>query len=193
MVASIHQVGRALQHHPVAQRHLLVALRRDGEDAHAQQVVPQVLEQSRVLRAADDRRVNVARLGGLDQLALHLGAVDPHGEPIDGGALGHGEEVSRLERPVGVVAEGLLDTGVGDLVVDGDGDLVVEHRQRRQALLLGNEQAVGVERRTPDEQHGQHRQMTSHGGSPFLNVGRVVSTSLTILGRTLLVPGARLP
>ena len=153
----------------VAERHLLVAVRRDGEDLHLQQVVADVLEQTGVLGTADDAGVNLPRLVGLDQLALHLLAVDDHGELVDGGPLGDGEDVGGFEVAVGVVAEGLLDLGEGDLILDGDAHLVVEHGQGRHGLLRGDQQAVAAGRPAPDERHRQQqcecREVTSHGFS----------------------------
>src|SRR5207248_804417 len=72
-------------------------------------------------------------------------------------------DVGRLQGPVGVVAEGLFDPRDGHLVLDGDGDLVVEHRQGRQGLLFGDEQAGGGGRREHDQQGQQREQRSAHG------------------------------
>ena len=53
--------------------------------------------------------------------------------------------------------------GDGDLVVDGDGHLVVDHRQRREGFFGGDEQAVGLHRAGGGEQEGEARQSASHG------------------------------
>ena len=79
--------------------------------------------------------------------------------------LGTREDVGGFERPVGVVAEGLLDVGDGDLVLDGDGHLVVEHGQRRHGLVLGDEQAAGVGGSGPGQQQSGDRQIAAHGRS----------------------------
>ncbi len=52
---------------------------------------------------------------GFDEFALGFLAVDPHGEAVDGGAFGYGEDVGGFELSVGVIAEGLLDAGDGRL------------------------------------------------------------------------------
>jgi hypothetical protein len=42
-----------------------------------------------------------------------------------------------------MVAERLFDDGDGDLVLDGDVHAVVDHRQRRELGVFGDEQAGG--------------------------------------------------
>ena len=61
------------------------------------------------MRAADDVGVDLPGLGGVEQLAGDFLAVDPHGELVDAGALGHREDVGGFELAIGVVAEGLFD------------------------------------------------------------------------------------
>ena len=73
------------------------------------------------------------------------------GEAVNGGPLGDGEDVLSFEFAVGVIAEGLLDSGDGHLVLDGDVHLVVEHRQRRQRFLFGDEQPGSPDRRKAGE------------------------------------------
>src|SRR5262249_1086405 len=116
----------------VAEGDLLLALGRHREYAHAEHVAAHVFEQAGVLGAADDVGVALPGPGGLKQLALDLLVADPHGELIDTGALGHGEDVGGFELAVGVVAESLFDAGDGDLVIDGDGHAVVDHGQGGQ-------------------------------------------------------------
>ena len=151
-----------------AQGDLLIAVGRDREDLELGQVVAEVLEQAGVLGAADDVGVDLAGLGGLDDLALDFLAVHPHGEVVEAGALGQGEDVGGFEGPVGVVAEGLFDVGDGDLVLDGDGHLVVEHRQRRDGLVLGDEQPAGVGGTQPRPAAGRRPAESGAWFDPFL-------------------------
>ena len=74
---------------------------------------------------------------------------------IDRGALRNREDIGDLERPIGVVAEGLLDPRGGHLVIDLDVDLVVEHGQRRQLLLRRNQQARGADRGGGEKDNAQ--------------------------------------
>ncbi len=129
-----------------ADHQLLVAAGRHGEDTQAQQVGAHVLEQPRVLGAADDVGVDLAGLVGLDHLAADFLTVHPQGELVDRGALGHREDVGGFERPVGVVAEDLRHLRDGRLFDDGDHDVVADHRQRRHFLVGGDKQAGGAGR-----------------------------------------------
>src|SRR5207302_1129745 len=108
----------AVGHRGVGEGDLLVTFGLDGEDLHLQQVVAEVLQQSGVLGASDDAGVDVAGLLGLDEFAFDLLAVDDHGERVDAGAFGYGEDVGGFQATVGVVAEGRFDVGGRDLVVD---------------------------------------------------------------------------
>jgi hypothetical protein len=65
--------------------------------------------------------------------------------------------------PVSIKVADRLRTLDGDLVVDGDGDLVVEHGQRRESLVLWDEEAVSGGSACPRQEDGQDGQASSHG------------------------------
>ena len=142
----------------------LIAVLHHRIDAQPQQVVAGVLQQGRILRAPHDARVDVTRLGRFDEFAGHLLAIDPHAQFGDGGAFGHGEDVGRLQLPIGVVAEGLLDAGDRRLIFDGDGHDMAEHGQRGDGLVVRNEQAVGGYRPCCEKQ-GSEGHPSSHARS----------------------------
>src|SRR5207248_197248 len=82
-------------------------------------------------------------------------------------ALGHREYVGRFQVAIRVVTEGLLHSGDSHLILDGDGHLVVEHGERGQVLLIGNEQPGRLHRGEPDEQGQNGEQCLAHGFVPF--------------------------
>src|SRR5205814_9452609 len=61
------------------------------------------------------------------------------------------------------VAERLLDGGDGHLVVDGDAHAMVDHRQGRELLVLGDEEAGGARRPGGEKGEDEANNRTAHG------------------------------
>ena len=93
---------------------------------------------------------------------LRFLAVHPHGEVVEAGALGQRENIGGFQRPIGVIAESLFDVRDGDLILNGDGHLVVEHRQGRDVFVVGNEQPAGVSGSHPGQQQSRDREKAAH-------------------------------
>ncbi len=146
----------------VAERHLLIAVSRHGENAQLEKMAIHVFEQAGVLGAAHDIGVNGAGLVRLDQFATDFFAVDPHGELVNAGPLGDGENIGSFQRPIRGVTESLDHARDGHLVLDGDVDFVADHGQRRQALVGGNQKPLGRRRACKCQGHDQNRQKPSH-------------------------------
>ncbi len=139
-----HQTGVLGCDRGVAHGYLLVALGRNGKDAHSQQVVAHVFKKPRILGPLDDLGVDLPRLCRLDHLPANFLAIHPHGELVNTGPLWHRKDVGRFELPVGVVTEGLFDLGDGHLVFHGNADAVVYHGQRWNRLFFGDQDSVGL-------------------------------------------------
>src|SRR5262249_18010530 len=85
------------------------------------------------------------------------------GELAHARSLGHGEKIGRFEIAVGVIAERLLDPRGRHLVIDGDGDFLINQRKWRQFLLDRNQQAGRSRGASDREQHSQRNEYTTHG------------------------------
>ncbi len=95
-----------------------LGLRRDGKHAGLEQPLSHVFEQCRILSASNNRFVDSACVGLLQQSTGQFFAIDDQCQPIDGGVLGDGEQQSGFECAVASVLEGLCDLDLGDLVVE---------------------------------------------------------------------------
>src|SRR5438874_2193123 len=123
----------------------MVAVGGHGVDAQFQQVAAYVLEQTGVLKAADDVGVDLPGFIGLDEFALDLLAVDPHGKAVDVGALGYGEDVGCLKGAVRVIAEDLSHFCGRYLLDEAHLDVMTDHCQWRRGRGGWNEEATGRE------------------------------------------------
>ena len=147
----------------VAQSDLLIAPGQNGKNLHAQQVVVDVFEETGVLGPAHDVGVDLPGLGRFEHFPGNLLAVHPHGEFVDAGALGNGENIGRFKLPLGVITERLFHARDGHLVFHVDGHLMIQHGQRWDRLFVWNQQDVRPGQARPDQKQRQHRQIATHG------------------------------
>ena len=139
----------------------LLAVGRDGIDPGPEEVAAHVFEQARIAHAADDVLVDAPGLAAVEDLALDPFVPDEHGEIGDRGPLRHGEDVGPLDIAPEVVDEDLVDRRFGDLVDDLDLDPVVLDAEGRDLLartVVGDDEAVGPQRRRSGGQSGQRGQ-----------------------------------
>ena len=108
-----------------------------GRPCSLMRLVVHVFEQAGILACGRRCRCKFAGLVGLDDFAGLFLAVDPHGELANAGPLGNGEKIGRFELAGCVIAERLLDPRDRHLIVDGDGDFLIDERQRRQLFSFG--------------------------------------------------------
>ena len=125
----------------VAQLDRGVAARLDGKDAHLQESPADELDQPGVLRAANDRFIDLPGLVCGQNFALDHLAIEGHLEVGQVCVLGKRKDVGGFEPAIRVVVEGLGDAGQGDLIVDLDIHEMVYHAQRREGLVSRREQA----------------------------------------------------
>ena len=114
---------------------------------------------------------------GVEEFAPLLFPVHPHRELVHGRPLRHRENVRRLERPIGVVAEGLFERGDRHLIDDVDRDTMVNHRQGRQLHIFGDEQPGRAGLSGCDTNHNQRRECKTQGPHGQTSSGAIEATS----------------
>ncbi len=146
-----------LEHLAEGELDLLLAVRRHREDAGAEGVGVDVLEQAGILEAAHDALVDLGRLLLLEHLTLGLLPVDPQVEVLQRGALRERKHVVRLELARRRVHEDLLDLRDRRAVDDLCRDALVLDAERPHRLIGGNQHALR-ERRRRQRQHCEQQQ-----------------------------------
>ncbi len=165
-VVVVVEAAGEVQHLAEGELDLLLAVGRHREDADAEDVGVDVLEQARVLQPPDDALVDVGGLLLLEHLALGLLAVDPEVELGQRGALGEREDVVGLELRGAVVLEDLFDAGDGGAVLDLHAHPLALDGQGAGVRRGGQEHALS--RSEQGHEEGGEQQQASwgvHGGS----------------------------
>jgi len=156
-----HQAAVACQYLAVLDLDALLTPGGNREDAGAEGVLADVLEEGGILPAPYDVLVDAARLVRVEHLGLQPRAVHPHGKGVDARPGRQGEDIVALKVIGALVHEHLVDARHGDLSLDRHRNVMVldgQAAQRHVRPLDGryrDDDAVGEHRAGHDRQDGQ--------------------------------------
>ncbi len=119
--------------------HFLIVLRENWKNFQSHQIVTDVFQQTGVLRAPDNTRVDFRGPLGVEQFTVLLFAVDPHSKLVDARPARQRKDKGGFQVSIGVVAKSLFHGGNGDLILNGDINPMIDHRQRREGSIFGNQ------------------------------------------------------
>jgi hypothetical protein len=139
----IQQAIIGLEELGVGEGNALFGVGLNGEDADLEEIASGIFEEGGIFEFADDIFVNVAGLVSGEHFGFDLFAVNLHGEFVDAGTLGNGEQEGAFELAgIGIIE--LLFYGCdGNLVFDLDVGLDVIDLQGGPGVDVGRPGAWG--------------------------------------------------